>query len=156
MKKKRLARSVGKNMITLIVNAYLFWGTWQDVKEREIGNLYLSIGAMGGLTFCMLKILTNEVSFAEQMMAWVPGIIFLFLAKMWEEKIGLGDGLVLLVLGNFIKFKELWLIVRISFSLLMIFSVLLLCSKKASKNCQIPFLPFLWISHSLIWGLQYV
>ena len=143
-------------MIAIIVNLYLFWGTWQDVKERKIGDGYLSMGALGGMVFWMLKILTEEFSFGERIMAWFPGVMFLILAKIWEEKIGFGDGLILLVLGNFLNLGEICLILRISFSLLMIFSMLLLCSKKASKNYQIPFLPFLWISHTLMWGLQYV
>lgn len=142
-------------MEEIIVNLYLFWGTWQDIKERKIGNIYLAVGAVGGLVFCMLKILTEKFSFEERIMAWIPAVIFLVFAKLLEEKIGVGDGLLLWILGNYYSIGELWFLLRISFVLLLIFSILLLSSKKAFKGCQIPFLPFLWTAHTLWWGLQY-
>ena len=142
-------------MEEIIVNLYLFWGTWQDIKERKIGNIYLAVGAVGGLAFCILEILMGDFSFKKRMMAWIPAVIFLFLAKLWKEKIGFGDGLLLWVLGNYFSIGELWFLLRITFVLLLIFSILLLSSKKAFKECQIPFLPFLWTAHTLWWGLQH-
>ena len=140
----------------IIVNTYLLWGMWQDIKERQIGNLYLIVGAVGGLIICLLKIWIAGFIFEEWVAALIPGVFLLISAKVWKEKIGLGDGLLLLVLGNFFRIGELWLILQVAAVLLIIFSILLLSSKKASKDCQIPFLPFLWIAHTLLWGLHYV
>ena len=143
-------------MEELIINLYLLWGTWQDIKERKIGNIYLAVGAMGGVVFGILKIQIGDFSFRERVAAWIPAIVFFIFAKLWKEKIGLGDGLLLWVLGNFWNIGELWFVLQVSFALLMIFSLLLLCGKKACKDCQIPFLPFLWMSHTLLWGMYYV
>ena len=111
---------------------------------------------MLGIIFNLVNIVIGTFSLEKRMLALVPGILFLVFAKVTQEKIGLGDGIVLLVLGNFLNVDELWNILQGALILLMIFSILLLCAKKASKNCQIPFLPFLWLSQTILWGLGYV
>lgn len=143
-------------MVLIGINLYLYWGTLQDVKERKIQNLYLKIGGMLGIIFNLVNIVIGTFSLEKRMLALVPGILFLVFAKVTQEKMGLGDGIVLLVLGNFLNVDELWNILQGALILLMIFSILLLCAKKASKDCQIPFLPFLWLSQTILWGLGYV
>lgn len=143
-------------MKELMVNIYLFWGTWQDIREKKISDFYLLVGIIGGIFFCGLNIWTGSFSFGTWGLAWIPGILFLLISKVRKEKIGMGDGLLLLVLSSFFSIRELWLMIGTAFILLMPVSVLLLCSRKVSINYQIPFLPFLWLAHTLLWGLNYV
>lgn len=143
-------------MKEFMLNFYLLWGTGQDIKERKISNLYLIVGMVGGLVFSIFNILKGDFVFGRWIVAWTPGIIFMVLAKVLKEKIGMGDGLVLLILGNFYGVKEICLLLQLVFVFLTIFSIALLCSKKVSGEYQIPFLPFLWMTHMLLWGLHYV
>lgn len=143
-------------MKELIINIYLFWGMKQDIKERKISNIYLIVGTITGLLFCGLDILTGNFYFEKKSLAWVPGVIFIVTAKIWKEKIGIGDGLILLILGIFVDFQKLCLILYMAFVLLIIVSLLLLGRGKITKNYQIPFLPFLWLAYTLLWGLSYV
>lgn len=143
-------------MILAGINFYLYWGCMQDIKERKIQNVYLKIGESLGIIFNIMSISAGTFSLKERMWALLPGIIFLIFAKVTKERIGYGDGMILGVLGNFLKISDVCYILHGALVLLLIFSVLLLCTKKVSKDCQIPFLPFLWMSQTILWGMSYV
>lgn len=143
-------------MISIVISIYLFWGAWQDLRRKKIENRYLWIGGIGGLVFRGIGLAAGTVTIREWSYALIPGILLLVIAKVTNEKIGYGDGLVFFVLGNFFMLLEIWMILQTAIFLGMIFSLILLCSKRVSKKYQIPFLPFLWISHMLLWRLSYV
>lgn len=145
-----------EKMILMGINLYLYWGALQDMKERTIQNSYLGIGEIAGVIFNIVMIVAGNFSLKNRMLALLPGILFLIMTAITKEKIGHGDGMILWVLGNFLDIEELWYILQGALLLLMIFSVLLLCTKKAFHNCQIPFLPFLWMSQTILWGISYV
>jgi len=140
----------------LIINIFLLWGTCQDLKNKKIKNTYLITGGISGIIFNIAKIGKGNYFLGQWLMALLPGLIFLFFAKMTREKIGLGDGMILLILGNFYDISEICIILQAALLFLMIVSTGLLCSKKVPVDYHIPFLPFLWIAHTLLWGLGYV
>ena len=142
--------------MNLSVNIFLLWGTWQDIKKRSITGIYLMIGEIGGLFFNIIKMGKGIFSFEQWILALVPGVIFLIFAKATKEKIGFGDGMLLFLLGNFYTVGKVCMILQIALMFLLMFSTILWCSRKVSVDYQVPFLPFLWISHSLLWGLNYV
>lgn len=143
-------------MESAIVNVYLLWGAWRDLKKRKIKNEFLWIGGIAGFVYKSIGMAVSSDFFKEWVLALIPGVLILLLAKATREKIGFGDGWVLLILGNFLNIVEVWYILQTAVFLVMFFSLVLLCSKRAGKEYQIPFLPFLWGAHTLFWGLNYV
>lgn len=139
----------------MIVNVYLLWGSLQDIRERKITDSYLRIGEIGSLIHRVIWFLSGISSFSEWIYGLLPGVFLLIVAKLTGEKIGYGDGILLLILGNFLHFKEVWMLLQTALLLLMIFSFSLIFSKKADKKCEIPFLPFLWLAHTILWGFGY-
>lgn len=138
------------------INIFLLWGTCQDIKKKKINNTYLITGGILGGIFNIVKIGEGKFFFDQWLMALLPGVVFLIFAKMTGEKIGLGDGMVLLVLGNFCNIGEVCIILQAALMFLIIVSTVLWCSRKVSVDYRIPFLPFLWISHTILWRLGYV
>ena len=143
-------------MSMLMGNIFLFWGTWQDIKEKKVTGNYLRIGAVVGLLYKIAGIAQKADLVKDWMGALLPGIVLLILAKMTKEKIGYGDGSVIVILGNYWNLKEIWLVLQGALVLTMIVSVILLITKKVGKEYEMPFLPFLWLSHTLLWGLGHV
>lgn len=143
-------------MNVILINLYLLWGSIQDVKKRKISNVYLWTGGIGGIAFKIISSNYDLQIIGDWMLTVAPGVLVVFLAKKTKEKIGLGDGLVLLVLGNVMTFFEICILLQIAIFLLLIFALVLWSSRKFSKDYPIPFLPFLWISHLLLWRLGYV
>lgn len=149
-------KNVVDKMMLIGINFYLYYGALQDIKERKLLTSYLKIGGSLGIIFNLASILVGTFSLKERILALLPGIFFLIFAKVTREKIGFGDGIILLILGNFFNTDQIWYVLQGALVLLMIFSILLLCTKRASGNCQIPFLPFLWLSQTILWGMGYV
>ena len=140
----------------MLINLYLFWGAWQDIQRRKITNTYLWAGGMGGIVNIVVSWVSEKTSFGEWLGALIPGIILLAIAKITGEKIGMGDGWIIIILGNFLNMKEIWYLIHISVMIIFLFSIILLFTKKVGKEYQIPFLPFIWIAHTFMWGLHYV
>ena len=150
---KNVVKNAGRKMI--IINMYLLWGAWQDARERKVNVVYLRIGEIGGICYRIITFYFKSNILEDWMYAMLPGIFFLITAKLTKEKLGLGDAIVLLILGNVLHFHEIRFLLLTAMMLTILFSVLLLIGRKADGKYEIPFLPFLWMSHTLMWGLYY-
>lgn len=140
----------------MLLNLYLLWGAWQDLRKRKITNSYLWFGGIWGMVRIGICFVLGTVSFIEWIQALIPGVLFLLIAKMTGEKIGMGDGWVIMIIGNFLNIRKLWYVVQVAITIVFLFSIIMLCSKKKDKEYQIPFLPFLWMGHTFMWGIAYV
>lgn len=143
-------------MNIMLTNLYLLWGSIQDIKKRKISNVYLWTGGIVGFVFRIIDYNHNLQAIIDWILTVVPGLLILLLSKKSKEKIGVGDGLVLLVLGNIMTFVEICILLQIAMCLLFIVALILWSSRKFPKDYPIPFLPFLWLSHLLLWRLGYV
>ena len=140
-------------MSVIIVNLYLLLGTVQYIKNKKISNYYLWIVGIIGLFFNIIECWEEVSKVAEWLIAFIPGVVVLVLAKITKEKIGMGDGWVVIILGNFLTAFEISILLQVAIILAAVFSLILLCGKRVSVSYSIPFLPFLWMSHFLLWRL---
>ena len=99
-------------MNSIIVSSYLLWGTWQDIKKRRISHNYLWVGGILGVAIRIINFREGSLEFLEWLSALLPGITILMIAKMTKEKIGLGDGWVLVILANYMNLGELCMLLQ--------------------------------------------
>ena len=137
------------------VNLYLLWGAWKDLKVKKISDQYLWMGAIAGIIYSMVKVITGEFVWKERFIAVLPGILILIIGKITNEKIGYGDGWLILILGSFLKFSEIYLIVQLAVILAAVVSAGLLCTKRVGKEYRLAFLPFLWAAYFWYWRTKY-
>ena len=88
---------------------------------------------------------------------YLPGIVlagstFLF-AKVTQEQIGMGDGLVLLVLSLFLTGKELIAVFLTALIAAAVVSGVLLALRRAGRRSRLAFVPFLTAAFLLQWML---
>ena len=143
----------GRKMLG-IVNIYLLWGGWTDLKKKKVSNQYLWMGGIAGIIYNLMEMVTGEFVWKEQFMAFLPGFLILAIAKITNEKIGYGDGWV--ILRSFLNLGEIYVMLQLAVIMAAVLAVGLLCTKKAGKEYRIPFLPFLWMAYVLEWGIKYV
>ena len=92
---------------------------------------------------------------AEVVLSFVPGTIFLLVGKVSKEKIGYGDGWLFLIIACWLGMRETWELWQVSLFLCSLFSFVILLAKKInSKHCM-PFIPFVWLAHLLLWIMIY-
>lgn len=143
-------------MNRLITNIYLLWGTWQDGRKKKISDHYLLIGFVTGFVFKVISLVKGQSEIMQWVMAFLPGMLFLLVARITKEKIGFGDGWLLIVLGNSMNLNEICMLLQTAIILSAAAALFMICGKRVSGDYQIPFLPFLWISHVVLWRLGYV
>ena len=139
-----------------IINVYLLWGAWKDLRKKRISDQYLWFGGVAGIIYNLMKMITKEFVWEERFTAYLPGLLILVIAKITGEKIGYGDGWVVLILGSFLGIFEIYVMLQLAVILAAVVSVGLLCTKKAGREYRIPFLPFLWAAYICQWGIGYV
>ncbi|MBR5596578.1 MAG: hypothetical protein IKW30_04130 [Lachnospiraceae bacterium] len=143
-------------MKNIIINIFLLWGMIQDIKTYKINSYYLRIGGIIAFVIFCLSIWRNNFIGKQWLISLLPGLIFLVIAKITKEKIGYGDGYVLLILGSCFLNIKIWKLLEVSILLITSFTIIMLAFKKITTKDKIPFLPFLWLSHLLLWGMEYV
>ena len=121
-----------------------------DIKNKKI-PVYL-IGSFA--IICFLLRWTQGISLLEFILGILPGIILLLLAIWSGEKIGIGDGLVVGVLGMAYTIEIVISILGISFFLIAICSIGLLIAKKVNRKTELPFLPYLFLGNLLVYWIK--
>jgi leader peptidase (prepilin peptidase)/N-methyltransferase len=144
-----------KDMGNAIVAVYLGIGAWMDVKTKKLSVEYLVLGVLLGLGFWIREICLSGIAPLDSLMRVLPGLIFLGYGKVTREKIGYGDGMILLILSAFFGYSRLWAVWIIGILLTALWGGLLWMRKKATRNTALAYLPFLFISHLLLWGMSY-
>ncbi len=100
---------------------------------------------LGMLTAICLRAggVMEEASFSSVMLSLVPGAVFFLLGFVTREKVGYGDGWVLLMIGLFLDFSRCVLILLAGLLIESAAAVVLLAFRKISRDKEIPFCPFL-------------
>lgn len=116
-----------------------------DIRWKKIPVLILSIGGI----WAFIEILINIVKqgFLKTCMlsliAIIPGVGLMVLAHLTEKKVGLGDGILLMLIGILEGIGKVLLIFCVGLFLQSLFAVVLVMIGKADKQTRIPFVPFL-------------
>ena len=111
-----------------------------DMKTKTV-----SLAAMGVFAISVLVYrLCTGTGIAELAAGLVPGALVLLLAFATKESIGMGDGLMLCVLGMFCGWRRCLAAFGMALVLSAILSIVLLVFKRAGRKTEVPFLPSLF------------
>ncbi len=123
-------------LLILLIISYL------DIKKKEI-----SLPALLALAFTGLINIFCLKGFASPL-SLVPGIILLFISFISGQALGLGDGLLIFVMGTILNFYEITFVLLFALLFASIISVRLFLKTK-NKSTTIAFSPFIFISYTL-------
>ena len=77
----------------------------------------------------------------------LPGVFFLLLSRLFQNAIGIGDGLVLLGIGSFLGLGGVMFTLSIALLAASFYAGALLVFFKKRRKDKIPFLPFLTLGY---------
>lgn len=80
----------------------------------------------------------------------LPGIMFWMISFVTKEKVGYGDGWVLIMIGLFAGFTRCFLILLIGLIAESVILLILLIFRKVNKDGEVPFVPFLLLGLGVI------
>lgn len=137
------------NIRYVLLLGILLYAAWKDKQCKSI-PYYLPIM---GIAIALLCRLAEEVPMAETLptvcQAFLPGFFLLLTAFFTEQKVGYGDGLMVLVMGAFTNMTYCILSLMLGLCVSCLFAMLFLVRKKVKMKDQIPFLPFLLVGYVL-------
>lgn len=113
-----------------------------DGMEKKIP---LAVIWLGIITAIVLHIegIIGDSSWWDMGMAVLPGMIFWMLSLVTYEKVGYGDGWMLVMIGLFTGLWKCFLILMVGLVSESLSVLVLLAFRRISKDRQIPFAPFL-------------
>ena len=132
-------------MMILINNIFLAICSYTDIKSRKISMKVCIIFAMAYMTIQLLS--NNGLLWITGV---VPGVLLLFVALVSGQKIGYGDGVMVLVSGIGSGITLCIDICSVAMLLSGVTALVLFLSKKKSKDDSIPFAPFVFAGNVVI------
>lgn len=142
---------LARNVVSLLIMSVL---TYQDLKKmmisKKIVYFYLIIGVVVG-------------SYLETplgtIIALIPGAALLLLSYLTGEKIGYGDGLVVMALGAMMGIYTLAIIIIVGMVLLCFYSLgvaitSILIERHISAEYKIPLIPFIMAGMVMCFGIM--
>ncbi len=133
------------------ITAFAFLGICAlfDGIKREVPLVVIWIGIM---TACVLQIkgAMGETSWPLVLLSMSPGICFWLLSFLTGEKVGYGDGWLLLMVGLFLGFEGCFLTLLLGLVAESVAVLILLGLKKIKRDEEVAFAPFLLVGMGLV------
>lgn len=121
-----------------------------DIRKREIPLALLMLGMITAAGIDVWQMVNRTLSIAEVGAALLPGTFFLAVSFLTGEKVGYGDGLLLLTEGLLAGLYRCCFALLIGLVTACVCSLLLLVFRRVQKNSVIPFAPFLAIGMGVV------
>ena len=116
----------------------------EDIRKKGIKRLWLIGLGIVGLIF---TIADAEVLCVSFLLRFVPGVVFVLLAWATREQIGMGDALLILVMGWYLNAIELVDACLLAFFIAGLVALVLLVVIKKSKKFELPMVPFIFAGY---------
>ena len=109
-----------------------------DVRCKEIPVKPLLAGLFAGLVYGVWR----EDGWLL-LMGIIPGVLLIFMSFLTKEKVGYGDGIMVIVLGLVLGWPDSLVVYMIAQFGVLLFAIALMAAKRMPGDTQIPFAPFL-------------
>ena len=116
----------------------------EDLRKKGIRRMGLIGLGIVGLIF---TIADAEVLCVSFLLRFVPGVVFVLLAWATREQIGMGDALLILVMGWYLNAIELVDVCLLAFFIAGLVALVLLVVIKKSKKFELPMVPFIFAGY---------
>lgn len=122
------------------------------VFDGILKEVPLAVVWLGILTALLLRLegAMGEVSWLAAGLSLIPGIMFWMLGFISKEKVGYGDGWVLLMIGLFLGARRCFLILLTGLAAESFLVLVLLAFRKIHRDREVPFVPFLLLGMGVV------
>jgi leader peptidase (prepilin peptidase)/N-methyltransferase len=133
-------------IMTAIVSIWLILCSWQDIRKKKI---HLALIGAGFLCIAAYSFWSGGITSWNRAAGLSLGIISLLLNPVTRGQIGIGDGLIVSIIGIGLGFNRLAFMLVYGLFGAAIFSIGLIIFRKVNRKDTIPFIPFLLFGY---WG----
>lgn len=129
---------------------YLYLNSLSDIRYKKI-SIWLSL-VFGGVGV-IINLIFKQYSVQSIILAISIGALVVFLSKITRGAIGLGDGIVIMVLGVYTGVTNNLSAVLYGFLISAILAIVLLGLKRVKRKDSLPFVPCLFIGYLITLAL---
>ena len=120
-----------------------------DGIVREIPLIVVWIGIIVALVL-HIQGLGGNGTWQAAALSVMPGVMFWMLSFITGERVGYGDGWMLVMIGLFMGLWKCFLLLMVGLILSSLVALILLAPGKVSGNDQLPFAPFLLLGMGVV------
>lgn len=136
---------------TGVLMGVLFISSIEDIRRRRV-NLILLI--VSGIVAVFFHMCWNSHSLMDMLEGALVGVVLLICSKLTKGRIGVGDGLMLVVTGLFLGWQKNAALFFLGTMMAGLYSLLLFSLKRKRKDDEIAFIPFLSIGYLIVCILE--
>ncbi len=125
---------------------------YQDYREKKVNLFILLISGAAGT---LAQAIAGQYTAGNLIAGIGVGAAVCLFSEVTRGKIGMGDGLVIVLCGIFLGFERNIMLCMAAIYLAGAAALLLFLMKKRGRNYRMPFVPFLWASYvvNLLWNM---
>lgn len=131
-------------IIKIVITCILGLLAIVDFKKKQVSNVLLLI--VFGIVI-INYVIFRPVTIMGLLGGILIGFFFLGISYITRQKIGAGDGLLVMILGAYLGFEGIGVVLLYALTLSAIWSGLLLMIKKVNRHYSIAFIPFIFIGY---------
>lgn len=131
-------------IVRLVITCILGLLAIVDFKKKKVSNVLLLI--VSGIVI-INYVIFRPVTIMSLLGGILIGFFFLGISYITRQKIGAGDGLLVMILGAYLGFEGIGVVLLYALTLSAIWSGLLLMIKKVNRHYAIAFIPFIFIGY---------
>ena len=134
---------IGTMMVMIVISVC-------DVKTKTIPCWGLSVIFALTIIRVAYNLVVYKATWIDVVVSMVPGIFLITLSLISEGKIGMGDGILITLLGMSIGLEDCVYMLTAALILNCLFVLILFVRHKVTKETQIPFAPFITLGMGVI------
>lgn len=135
---------IKEDIVSAVLLIFMAVAAYQDWKEKEINVFLLLAAAFAGIA---LQAGVQKESILNVLPGVCVGIVVLLLAWLTGGSVGLGDGLMLIVTGIYLKFWGNINLLMMALAMAGGVALFMIAVKKKGRNYRLPFVPFMLVAY---------
>lgn len=126
----------------ILGSSLLTFCSLEDIRHKRIRIIYPVIWGCAG---CVLHMAGGQ--FLPVLIGCLPGLALLGISWVTRGAVGMGDGVIVMVMGIFTGFWSSLLFLFWALAAAAVIGCGMMISGKWGRKKQIPFVPFLWAAY---------
>lgn len=140
-------------MMNGVIVVFLIPCTITDLKSKTIPIWWTVVF---GISAMIYQIFWKKQKLEAILFSMIIGVTLLVAAKISNQRIGYGDGIIFLILGLWIGFWDGISLLFFSLILSSIISVYFIIVRRKGRDYRIPFIPFVTAAYIILEGARFL
>lgn len=140
-------------MVNGVIIVFLIPCAITDLKSKTIPIWWTVVF---GISAMIYQIFWKKQKLEAILFSMIIGVTLLVAAKISNQRIGYGDGIIFLILGLWIGFWDGISLLFFSLILSSIISVYLVIVRRKGRDYRIPFIPFVTAAYIILEGTRFL